>query len=704
MIKKTLFGLLIALWASVASATTSVMGDANFQAKPSDTLITTRTPFSAPRTLTIPSVAGLAADSLTFVDSASVISGLNNLIIVTADGSLINGQSSFVVNAPGTSLSIIRVSNGYFIWSSNTQALNTKGFDFAGDSRTADVLVSPSLGLLGGVSGLNWFNQANALSGHRYQVGLVTASSGCRSDQYLYPDNIKPMLSSSNQWFVIGYPAVNDIGAVGNNCTIANASSTVTAYPYTNIYGVSVTQSNVANVVAGNLLAVVRSAIAAGKKVILLKEPGNTLVNNTQATVASFSGFTSTTTLTVNATGSGIIYTPQTVNSVGVSTPGASLLGGSGVTANTNIVAQLTGSDGAVCPAVSCTGGIGTYNLGTSQTISQQAFTATYSTLAALYDLNSNIDAIGTAYPGTVFIVNNNPALWNFTGSATAVTFRAGALIDGTTHYSVLGGYYGGVSFNAAMQNIILGTDIANANINDINTSNPRSLLNNPLFQTASGGVNTTCTLSSGTVPAGWTEVCGTSGISVTITQGADTNQLYGSAAVPIAGNAVTFALTSTGADLFRLFSTAPALTAFNLSDWLQGGMIVNVAASSSKCVIYGGLDLASNSATLTSYDLYGGSTPSGGGFNDGPTTAYTYTMINPQATFAAGSASKSFTRWILYVKFSAAGNCTVTVSRPFFNRTRVYNLVTNTFSGWLLMRDLGYDNDNSPVGLLKAG
>jgi len=593
---------------------------------------------------------------------------------------------------------------------------NALTFDFTGDSRTADIFASPTCNgasqALCGFNGTNWFTQAAALAGARYQIGVLQASSGCRTDQYLTPDNLRPIITSRSQWFVIGYPAINDLGAAGTACAIQPGGG---AFPYTNVNGVVVTPSNVANVAAANMLGAVQQAVGAGKKAILLKEPGNTTINNTPVTVASFTGSTSGTTLTVTAVSSGTIYTPQTVTAptfsnglqVGgnVPTPGSAQLGGSGVSANTNIVAQLTGSDGALCPSITCNGGVGTYSIGISQTISSQAFTATYSTLAALYDLNSNIDAIAAAFPGSVYVVNNNPALWNFTGSATAVTFRAGVLLDGVTHFGVLGGYYGGVSFNASMQNLILGTDTAGASINDILTSNPRSLLNNPLFQTASGGVNTTCTLSSGTVPSGWTEICGASTTSVTITQGADTNQLYGSAAVPIAGNAVTFALTASAADTFRLFSTAPATTSFNLTDWFQGGMVVNVAASSSRCAVYGGADISTELGTRTAYTVYGGGTPSGGGFNDGPTTAYTYTLRTPPTTAITGSTTKSFTRWILYVKFSAAGSCTVTVSRPYFNRVRVYNPANGTFSGWLLMRDIDpASNDNYPVGLLKAG
>jgi len=564
-------------------------------------------------------------------------------------------------------------------------------FDMIGDSRMADVFVSACNGsprAQCGFSATNWFVQASALAGQRYQVGVNQASSGCRTDQYLSSANFAPILASKDLWLIIGYPAVNDIGAAGTGCPISPGGG---SYPYTNANGVVVTLSNVASVAAGNILSAVQQAVTAGKKVILSKEPGSVNFNTTPSTVSSFNGQTSTFTLTVNSMTSGTIY------------PGSQTLAGSGVTASTLITAQLTGTGGAACPDPTCNGGVGTYSISTSQTISAEAMTGTYTTLAALYELNSDLDAIAAAFPGQVFLFDSRPALWNFVGSATAVTFKSGILLDNTLHYNVLGGYYGGIAFNSFFQSIIPASDYSIASIDNLFPNNPRSLINNPLFQTASGGANTTCTLASGTVPAGYTEGCNSASTSVTITQATDTDMLYGSAAIPLGGNAVKIAITSTGADAYHLDSNAPAVTRWNLTDWFQGSMIVNVAAGSSHCTVYADNQISSNVGTRESYAMYGGSAPTGGGINDGPTTSYTYLLRTPPAQVIPASTTKGFLRFRLIVSFSAAGNCVVTVSRESLNRVRVYDPVSGTFTGWLLMRDIKGGSDNTPVWLKKA-
>ena len=71
-------------------------------------------------------------------------------------------------------------------------------------------------------------------------------------------------------------------------------------------------------------------------------------------TSASVTGSIATTTLTVSAVGSGLIQIGD-------------VLSGSGVTANTKVLSQLTGA----------TGGIGTYTVDTSQTVSSTTITAT---------------------------------------------------------------------------------------------------------------------------------------------------------------------------------------------------------------------------------------------------------------------------------------------------------------------------------------
>jgi hypothetical protein len=545
-----------------------------------------------------------------------------------------------------------------------------------GDSRMADLFVCGNAAPQCGLQSTNWLAAANSLAGQRYQIGLSQASSGCRTDQYLSPSNFVPLLATTAQFVIFGYPAVNDIAAAGTGCAISPSGG---SFPYTSVSGPNVGQSvnlsNVAAVASGNIIAAAKQALAAGKLVILTEEPGQTAFNNTPTTVASFNGQTSGYVLTVNSVSSGTIV------------PGSAQLAGSGVSSPTNIVSQLTGA----------TGGVGTYSISASQSIIAEAMTATYSTLAALYEFNSYERAFVAANPGRVYLWSANSALWNPTGSATAISFKSGVLIDGSTHYNNLGGYLAGQAFNTFFQGIgvIPASDISISNIDSLYTSNPRSLINNPLFQTAAGGANTTCTLSSGTVPNSWTEVCGSGSTTVTITQANDVNGY---------GKAVTFAVTTTGADTFNFQNNSPFAAAWNVTDWLQAEATISVASGSSNCSVYGDNQINGSAGTVDSWLNFGGASPSGGGTNNGPTTAYSQLLRSNPAQAPAGSTTTGYISFQILAKMTAAGNCTFTVSRAGLNRVKVYNPVTNTFSGWLLNRDLGKPtNDNSPAFLNKA-
>jgi hypothetical protein len=79
---------------------------------------------------------------------------------------------------------------------------------------------------------------------------------------------------------------------------------------------------------------------------------------------------------------------------------------------------------------------------------------------------------------------------------------------------------------------------------------------------------------------------------------------------------------------------------------------------------------------------MYGGAVQTGGGTNDGPTTAYTYTVVTPQAQPLAGSVTKGFFVPQEFLNFTAAGNGTVTYSRKSARRGFQYNAVTGVMSG----------------------
>lgn len=104
-----------------------------------------------------------------------------------------------------------------------------------------------------------------------------------------------------------------------------------------------------------------------------------TALNAAPVTQASFTGAISTTVLTVSAVASGVIAPGQ-------------LLVGAGITANTRILAQLTGS----------TGGIGTYTVSISQTVASEAITTTGVPVAVSYDATAGAFVITSGITGTI--------------------------------------------------------------------------------------------------------------------------------------------------------------------------------------------------------------------------------------------------------------------------------------------------------------
>ena len=139
---------------------------------------------------------------------------------------------------------------------------NAFGFSMIGDSRTDDLKTGS------GTSSrycVNWacasYKQAPLLIG-KYGV------SGYRTDQYLTNGNFEIALNDGAQWLIFGLPAVNDISQ-------ANAG-------YTDTFGRAISLSNVAVYALDNLIVYAKRAVAYGKKVILLTEPGSTSLNATQ--------------------------------------------------------------------------------------------------------------------------------------------------------------------------------------------------------------------------------------------------------------------------------------------------------------------------------------------------------------------------------------------------------------------------------------
>lgn len=292
-----------------------------------------------------------------------------------------------------------------------------------------------------------------------------------------------------------------------------------------------------------------------------------------------------------------------------------------------------------------------------TQEVGSTGFGAT--SIGQMYDLRARLFAWASVTPGA-YIWDPGPSLWNPTSGAATIAFKTNVSLDGT-HFKVLGGYLAGVAFNSFFQNLFPANDNTISNINNVNSSNARQLINNPLFTTVTGGTNTTCN-TTGTVPSGWTLVCGQGSTLVTITNAAEANGL---------GNTISLAITTSVADVIRLQSNSPSTTLWNLTDTFQSGMTVGVTTGSSNFSLYQSSQVATNLGTAFTWDMYSGQgTPLG----DGPTTAYSYTLAANPIVPIANSASKSFNTPQLYMNFSAAGSATVAVSRAFNNRLYTYS------------------------------
>jgi hypothetical protein len=448
--------------------------------------------------------------------------------------------------------------------------LNASMADLGGDSRMTDAFTITSSGRQFGYQQLNWFIVANALSGNRWQPNLNVAASGCRTDQFMGLGNLLPAINSQAGWFVLGYPIINNMGAqTGNSTPSSNSCSNSPAtFPYTDNNGNVITLSNLATFAIADITNGIKPFLARGKKVILTAEVGNPSTANTAATVATGTASITTTVFTVSACTSCFFYPAQTLQTSG----------GSPITGGTRILAQLTGTGGATCPDPTCNGGIGTYSVNISQTVTSETINGQYTLMALMREFNAREEALAQAYPGQVYFWSAASCLYNPTGSATAVSFRTNVLLDNLTHFNNLGGYYGALCFNSTgIQNNVPAPDVLLSSINDVNAANPRELINNPLFNTTTGGTVNTCTVSGGnaTPPSGYTVICGQASTTITMTTPADPS-------TPSYGNDFTIAVTTTGADLVRIQSNSPSNNTWNLTDWIQTASLISVAAGSS--------------------------------------------------------------------------------------------------------------------------
>ncbi len=175
----------------------------------------------------------------------------------------VTGSASYGINQATP----LQSRNGYLDDASraalaNSQPKNAFGFSMIGDSRTADLLLGQ------GKNSRNWFNWACAYYKQAPRLIGAYGASSKRTDEFLTNGNFDLALADAAQFLVFGFPAVNDIGQ--------------STPGYTDTFGRSVTVANVAALAVDNIIVYAKRAVAYGKKVIALTEPGSTSLDVTR--------------------------------------------------------------------------------------------------------------------------------------------------------------------------------------------------------------------------------------------------------------------------------------------------------------------------------------------------------------------------------------------------------------------------------------
>lgn len=139
-----------------------------------------------------------------------------------------------------------------------------------GDSRSSDVKINAY-----GTNSKNWFIQACGYYKAAMELGASYGVSGNRTDQYLTNGNLEKAIDDESGVVVFGYPVVNDISQAFAG--------------YTDTFGRGVGLSNVVDYAIGNLTDAIKRVALAGKRVVVLAEPGSTsLVASQVALVHEF--------------------------------------------------------------------------------------------------------------------------------------------------------------------------------------------------------------------------------------------------------------------------------------------------------------------------------------------------------------------------------------------------------------------------------
>lgn len=254
--------------------------------------------------------------------------------------------------------------------------------------------------------------------------------------------------------------------------------------------------------------------------------------------------------------------------------------------------------------------------------------------------------------------------LWT-AASPTSITMAANVMRNGDpTHYSVVGGILLGREFGPTFAPMFPFVNFKPMSVHDNPAVNAGQMTPNALFTRVTGdGIQPTAVagivsgglvLSSGTVPAGY-EIKGAATSSVAITIADEPNGY---------GKVVTFAFTTTAADVVQIIANAPSSGVWSLTDSFQQQVDIAVPAGSVNAWAYGEMQLNTDLGTNSYYALYADAS-----YGPFPTFAYNHQLISQVGKVRDGSTAKGYVSARVGIRFSGAGNITTALSFPDFRR-----------------------------------
>jgi len=280
----------------------------------------------------------------------------------------------------------------------------------------------------------------------------------------------------------------------------------------------------------------------------------------------------------------------------------------------------------------------------------------TSAAIAWLFELRQRISDICDGDRRTM-LYDPAPVLWDATAAGwtttPAVVFKAGVSVD-NTHTGNYGAGLLGADFATWFGSRLPPFEQRSACIGEmVNANNPLALIQNGLFTSQSGGSTAGAgTISSGTVPAGWTYNRGASAATaITYTAGA-------------VGNDLTLAVTTSAADTVKLsqdVATGPK-NALVVGDTIQATCEIEVSGATNLMGVHLIHEYNDGTSTSTFYDLYAGKTSDVPAPGNGLQAYGPYLLKPPACVLAALPAG-----WVtirIEAVFSGAGGATIKVRR----------------------------------------